>query len=159
LERRRNASRFFSADRIAALIFLVLVAVYGWEGSRFSAALQVDVVGPALFPKMLTVAGFMLGVALLIGRGEEKSGAGESWKSHFQALAPVLLLLGYVLALVPVGFPLATTVFLTVTFRYLGHPTWRGPLLLATVITAAAFVLFHVMLEVRLPLGFPARLF
>ena len=57
---------WLSGERITALLFLGLVAIYGWEGSKFTAALQVDVVGPSLFPRILTVAGLLLGLILLI---------------------------------------------------------------------------------------------
>jgi putative tricarboxylic transport membrane protein len=153
--------RFFSADRIAALVFLAVVALYGWEGARFSAALQVDVVGPAFFPKILTVTGLILGVLLLLGRAPDAERSREAAAragTHLAALAPALLLLAYVLLLEPLGFPLATTVFLAATFRYLGHRGWKGALVFAVVITAVAFGLFHMILEVRLPLGLLARL-
>jgi len=159
---RKTVARFLNADSTAALVFLAVVALYGWEGARFSAALQVDVVGPAFFPKILTVTGLILGVLLLFGRApdaERNQEAAARAGTHLIALAPALLLLAYVLLLVPLGFPLATTAFLAVTFRYLGHPGWKGALLFAVVITAAAFSLFHMVLEVRLPLGVLARLF
>ncbi|MCC7485565.1 MAG: tripartite tricarboxylate transporter TctB family protein [Burkholderiales bacterium] len=152
MDRRRP--RFLNADRLAAIVLLLFVAAYGWEGARFTAALQVDVVGPSFFPRILAVTGAALGVLLLLGSGDrEKAPKPDGAGSHLTALAPVLLLLAYVLLLVPAGFPLATSAFLAVTFRYLGVPAWRSALAYAVAITAAAFFLFDVMLEVRLPLG------
>ncbi len=73
-------------------------------------------------------------------------------------MTPAALLLGYVLVLEPVGFPIATLVFLAATFRYLGYPSWKGALLLAAIITAAVFGLFYIVLDLRLPLGVLAGL-
>ena len=149
-----NIKKFFNADRIAALFFLVLVALYGWQSTQFSAALEVDVVGPGFFPKILAVFGLVLGILLLIGRSDEKAdGTTEGASSRLVAMAPAALLLGYVLVLEPVGFPIATVVFLAATFRYLGYPSWKKALLLAATITAAVFCLFYLVLDVRLPLG------
>jgi len=145
---------WFSGERIVALLFLGLVALYGWEGSKFTAALQVDVVGPALFPRILTVVGLLLGLTLLIKatrRKTEEDGMGAG--QHLIVLAPVLLLLGYVLALEPVGFPLATAVFLAVSFKYFGQPSWKGAILYSLVITASIFLLFYYGLDLKLPLG------
>jgi putative tricarboxylic transport membrane protein len=159
MDRRGPLPRILTADRIAALVFLAVVALYGWGSTQFVAALQEDVVGPAFFPRILTVAGIALGILLLITPAPSAEGERETGAGHLTALAPVLLLLAYALTLEPLGFPIATAAFLAATFRYLGHPSWRGALAIAVGITATAFVLFHVVLEVRLPLGLVARLF
>ena len=145
---------WLSGERIVALLFLGLVVLYGWEGSKFTAALQVDVVGPALFPRILAVAGLLLGLMLLLKAPrrqteESEMGAGQ----HLVILVPVLLLLGYVLVLEPVGFPLATIVFLVVSFKYFGQPSWKGAILYSLVITTAVFMLFYYGLDLKLPLG------
>ena len=155
MNKKNQAAAFFSADRIAALLLLLVVALYGWEGAKLTAALQVDVIGPGFFPKILTAIGVMLGVLLFIRRspreGDDKNAAKQG--SDLVALAPLAFLLAYVLALEPVGFPLATAAFLAITFRYLGHPTWKGALFHAVVITAVVFGLFHFGLDIKLPLG------
>jgi putative tricarboxylic transport membrane protein len=154
MARGNRIKKFFNADRIAALFFLVLVALYGWQSTQFSTALEVDVVGPSFFPRILAVFGLVLGILLLIGRADETSGGGnEGTPSQLVAMTPAALLLGYVLVLEPVGFPIATVVFLAATFRYLGYPSWKGALLLAAIITAVIFGLFYIVLDLRLPLG------
>ena len=155
--RPNRVRSFLNADRIAALLFLALIAWYGWESTGLTTALEVDVVGPGFFPRILTVIGLALGVLLLVGRSpgmnqQTESGPGGV-RSDLVALVPVLLLLGYVLVLEPVGFPVATVGFLAITFRYLGYPAWKGALLLAAGITVVIFALFHFGLAVRLPLG------
>lgn len=143
-----------SADRIAALLFLAAVAVYGWQGAQFTAVLQVDVIGPSFFPKILTVTGLLLGALLLVSRTQQKATADEA-PAHgdFAALAPAALLLAYILALEPAGFPIATVVFLAAAFKYLGHPSWAGAIVYSLVATAVTFLVFHVGLGLRLPLG------
>jgi putative tricarboxylic transport membrane protein len=145
---------WLSGERITALLFLGLVAIYGWEGSKFTAALQVDVVGPSLFPRILTVAGLLLGLILLIKapRRDAEEGA-TGVREHLVVLMPVLLLLGYSLALEPVGFPLATAVFLAVSFKYFGQPSWKGAVLYSLAITVSVFALFYYGLDLKLPLG------
>jgi putative tricarboxylic transport membrane protein len=145
---------WFSGDRIVALLFLGLVALYGWQGSKFTAALQVDVVGPALFPGILTVVGLLLGLTLLIRAPRREAEEGTMGaRHHLVVLIPVLLLMGYVLALEPAGFPLATAVFLAVSFKYFGQPSWKGAILYSLTITAVVFLLFYYGLDLKLPLG------
>jgi len=157
---RNRLAGFFKADRIAALVFLVVVVLYGLGSERLSTALQVDVVGPAFFPRILTWLGVTLAVALFFSGSstnqaeEETEGESSDWTS----MAPVAFLLGYVLLLEPLGFPLATAAFLTLVFKYFGYPQWNKALVLAVAITAAIFFLFHFTLEIRLPLGLLGRL-
>lgn len=147
-------------DRIAALLFLAVVLVYGWGGTQLTASLQGDVIGPAFFPRLLTVLGILLGVLLFVqgapAAKKEKSG---DEGSDITALVPAAMLLAYALVFEPLGFLLATPLFLVIAFRYLGHPSWSGIAGYSAAVTAVVFVLFQYLLDIRLPLGPLARFF
>jgi putative tricarboxylic transport membrane protein len=139
---------------MTALFFLALVAVYGWQSTHFSAALEVDVVGPAFFPKILAGFGLILGILLFAERSPEAAdGDADQSRSDLEAFVPAAMLLAYVLLLELIGFPVATLGFLAATFRYLGYPSWKGAFVLAAIITAIVFCLSYLVLEIRLPLG------
>ncbi|MCE2946660.1 MAG: tripartite tricarboxylate transporter TctB family protein [bacterium] len=163
------------ADRVIALLCLGIVLLYGWGGSELSAALQGDVIGPALFPAVLAAFGVLLCVVLFINggpasradasgddaAGTDVTGAGAAIAPatasnpdpdpDLPALVPAGLLLAYVLAFEWLGFMLSTVVFLTVTFRYLGHPRWRSALAYAVLATGVIFLVFHMGLGIKLP--------
>lgn len=160
----KRVATFLSPDRIAALLFLSLVALYGWDASRLTASLQADSIGPTFFPGILTALGLLLGLLLLLRAGPRNPGktsdtAGVTGDSDLKALAPAVLLLAYVLAFVPLGFPLATALFLIGAFRYFRHPGWLSAALYSLLLTAALFALFRYGLALKLPLGFTAKLF
>ncbi len=168
------------ADRVIALLCLGVVLLYGWGGSELSTALQGDVIGPALFPAVLTAFGVLLCIVLFINggpasradasgddaAGTDATGAGAAGAGaaiapaaasnpdpDLPALVPAGLLLAYVLVFEWLGFMLSTVVFLTVTFRYLGHPRWRSALAYAVVATGVIFLVFHMGLGIKLPPG------
>ncbi len=155
---RSRTTIALSADRIAALLFLAVVLLYGWGGTQLTAALQGDVIGPAFFPRILTALGLVLGVLLFVqGRPREAQDEPASG-SDITALVPAAMLLAYALVLEWLGFPVATVLFLISAFRYLGHPSWIGAAAYAVVITAAVFALFQYALDLKLPLGMFSKL-
>jgi len=160
MSRPERMKKVLTADRLAALVFMLLVLLYGWDASKLTASLQGDVIGPTFFPKILTVLGIVLGVLLFLqgAPGKPEGASGESG-SDFAALVPAVMLLVYVLSLEWLGFPLATVLFLAVAFRYLGHPGWPGAAGYSVVITGVVFVLFYFALGLKLPLGLFPRLF
>lgn len=151
---------FLSSDRIAALLFLCVVLVYGWGGTQLTASLQGDVIGPAFFPQILTVLGIVLSVLLFVqGAPSTKKEKVDGDGSDIMALVPAAMLLAYALVFELLGFLLATPLFLIVAFRYLGHPSWIGVLGYSGLVTAVTFALFQHLLDIRLPLGMLARFF
>ena len=109
------AKTWLGADRVAALLFLLVVAFYGWQTWQFTATMQSDVVGPSFYPRVLALAGLVLGLMLLFKPAASAAGEDSDAPSPQRDLgvvAPALLLLSYVFALQPAGFPLATVVFL-----------------------------------------------
>lgn len=153
----RRIAAAFSADRVAALLFLVLFAAYGIGGSGIRAALDSDIVGPGFFPSIIAVLGVILALALLF---QPRRGEPESLMNFDpMAFTPVALLLVYVLVLEYIGFALATVAFLVAAFKYLGCPGWLRSALYSIVATAALIALFSYGLELRLPRGELIHLF
>ncbi len=147
-------------DRIAAILFLCAVLVYGWGGTQLTAALQGDVIGPAFFPRLLTALGILLGVLLFVqGAPAADKDKAEEEGSDITALVPAAMLLAYGLLFETLGSLLATPLFLVCAFRYLGHPRWGSAVGWSVVVTAVVFGLFHYVLDIRLPLGPLARFF
>jgi len=153
----RRIAAALSADRIAALLFLAVFAAYGIGGSGIRAALDSDIVGPGFFPGIIAVLGAILALALLFQPREGEPRPLMNFDP--MALAPVALLLFYVLVLEYIGFALATVVFLVAAFKYLGCPGWGRSVLYSIVATAAIIALFRYGLELGLPRGELIRLF
>jgi len=144
----RKLRLWLSADRIAALVFLGVFAVYSFLGSQIRSALSVDVVGPGFFPTAVGILGAGLAIVLLFRR---KEGEAPLFEPDLVALVPVILLLLYVASLPIFGFRVATPVFLTVAFKFLGCPGWLRAAIYAAISTAVAVFIFNYLLEVRLP--------
>lgn len=143
------------AERIIALLCLGAVLLYGWGGSSLDTALQGDVIGPAVFPAVLTGFGILLCIVLFVNGRPAPAPADATPHPDpvLPALVPAALLLGYALVFEWLGFLLATAVFLTVAFRYLGHPRWSSALIYSLVFTGGIFLVFQVGLGIKLPPG------
>jgi putative tricarboxylic transport membrane protein len=76
--------------------------------------------------------------------------ADRNVKPTFQLIA---LMIGYMLLLKPVGFPLAMFAFLAVAIRIFGYRRWAPTAAIAAIIAAASYVSFVLWLKVPLPLG------
>jgi hypothetical protein len=123
--------------------------------------------GPGLFP--LIIGAFMIAMALgclvqdlLPGKkgevaadapapNEEPAAAEErDFMKTFQLIA---LMIGYILALKPVGFPVTICIFLALAIRIFGYRKWLPALAMAAVITVVSYVSFVIWLAVPLPMG------
>ena len=153
---RDNISQYCKGDRIAAIIFAAFLVVYGLEGREMPVPLEADVVGPGLFPRIISIFGLLLCLILYIKphrRGSDES-IDIKWFLKFATnLTPLVLLLVYALVLEYIGFPLATFSFLVFSFRFLGNPSWSKSCIMGLIITVVAFGIFYYLLDVRLPIG------
>jgi hypothetical protein len=64
----------------------------------------------------------------------------------------------YVLALQPVGFPIALTVFLAASIWVFGYRKWLPVAGIAVALTVISYLTFVVWLKVPLPLGILSEL-
>lgn len=139
------------------LIFALLVLYFAYRISGFAGPSSAGV-----FPMLAACA--MLGSAIVILRdtlrmrpeGGRDAGA---LRSFFDRIAPVdvvvyaLLVVGFMLALEPLGFAVAGFLFLLISFLYLR----RGGIVLALLLSAASIaaflVVFRYFFRVILPEG------
>lgn len=134
---------------------LVLVAAYViWEGARMPAG-TVALPGPGFFPVALGAllgaagAGLVLRGRLGAGRDSEPVALG-----HRNVAAALLALAAVGLLLERLGFLLTIGLFLLVLFRVTSATGWLRAAAIAAAMAGAAYVLFDLVLGVRLPAGF-----
>jgi len=128
-------------DRWIALIFVAFCCVYGCAAfftmdQLLPPFMQRNPVWPSTFPKILAVLGVVVG--LVVAFGIEKPGKGGKDPSAAdidyrrltdyrlgQALSLLGTMVAYALLLRPVGFLIATTLFLICGSAILGERKWR----------------------------------
>ncbi len=148
-------------DRWIALAFIAFCCVYGYAAfftmdQSLPRILQRNPVWPSTFPKMLAVAGIIVGLIVLF---TAKSKAGQQTEKTDgvmditrlgeyrigQALALVALMLAYALALRPLGFLGSTVLFLVLGAMILGE---RRLQVLVPVAVLAAGSIWYLVQEV-----------
>jgi putative tricarboxylic transport membrane protein len=109
--------------------------------------------GPGFWPILVTLSIAGLGAALVL-RPDRDLRAPSSADSRWPSLGLALATLGFfVLALEPLGYPMATGLLLLVQWRWVEGRPWRMSLLMAFAAAAVSFVLFRFLLRVPLPAG------
>lgn len=158
-------SSWISVDSATALIAIVVFSAYGIYGSTMESTLGVDFVGPDFFPEAVGIFAVSVSVLILIQdrlrrAADRVEDADENAVARFSSAAfiPVGLMVVYALTFTWLGFPAATAVFLCLSARYLGCPSWLGAALFGIAGTLAAVLLFIYGLHVRLPLGVVGKL-
>ena len=111
--------------------------------------------GPGFFPFWLAVAFTIVTLALLVHSFRARpSMASPSGPSRWRTLVLALLsLLGYALALEPLGFLLATFLLMLVLFRSVDPLAWPAAVGGSLATSILAYALFKVWLQVQLPAG------
>ena len=146
-------------DRWIAIGFITLCCVYGYAAfftmdGGLPPILRRNPIWPSTFPKMLTVAGIVVGMMVLFAPKSTKSDTKADgtmdlakWREYqiIPALALVALMLGYAMALRPVGFLGSTTLFLMLGAMILGE---RKLYIVIPVAAVAAWSIWYLVQEV-----------
>ena len=134
---------------VGAILVAIPVAVATWGfgvGSPKSP-------GAGFWPLVIVVVMAGLGISLILRPGPAAASAATEesrWGRLWIALGTMAF---YVVALNPLGFPLATSVLLLVQLRWVEGRSWRLSAWTAVLTALVAFVLFRVLLKVPLPAG------
>ncbi|MBB5514500.1 putative tricarboxylic transport membrane protein [Rubricella aquisinus] len=126
-------------DRWLALIFIAFCCAYGYLAfftmdQLLPPFMQRNPVWPSTFPKILSVLGVVVGLIVVLGL-EKPTEQGEPSATDInlsrlheyklgQAVMLLALMVAYALALRPIGFLLATTLFLAGGSAILGERKW-----------------------------------
>ncbi len=149
--------RTLKAADIAAGVFLSLLGVValaastriqGQVGERLSPATM-----PILVGCMILAAG--LGQTVLAWRynGEEKPIAWPDRLGKRRVLAMISIMVVYMALLEPLGFPLASMLFITIGTWYLGRYRWWVAPLCGILSALTVLFVFNDFLELSFPLG------
>lgn len=150
-------------DRWIALAFITLCCVYGYAAfftmdDSLPPILRRNPIWPSTFPKILTIAGIIVGMMVLFApkpgaRAEKLTAKADgtmdiSRLRDYQiipALALVALMVAYAMTLRPLGFLGSTTLFLVLGAMILGE---RKLYILIPVAAMAAWSIWYLVQEV-----------
>lgn len=158
-------------DRWIALIFVTFCCIYGYAAfftmdQLLPPFMQRNPVWPSTFPKVLSIAGIVVGLIVLFGieGGDQKDDAPSATDINYRRLGEykvgqALMLLGlmvlYALMLRPAGFLIATTVFLVAGSTVLGERKFHVMIPVAMLATGFVWYLVQEVLGIVLrPLPF-----
>lgn len=130
------------ADRVFAVVLMVLVAAFWMESGDLPEASGGAAIGPAFLPRVILSAIFALAVLMLVQsfiKAEEAvrfTGISGFLRLHWRV--PVLLAAvgGYIALMDSIGFVPASIIFLLGTFALLIREYSRGIVIAAAVIAA-----------------------
>ncbi len=158
---KRIPAGIVGAAGVAVLSIIYLVGAWELPFGELSAP------DMGFFPKCLGVFTILLCLLLILREGfssrrRDKSEAipaqvperPSGRPGSFHGFAVVLTLLLYPLFLNWTGFLVSTPLMLFAVFRLVRYRTWLNSLIVAVVITAAAYVVFSCWMGVYFPKGF-----
>jgi len=151
------------ADRVIFVCIVVFTALYLFATSQIPSLEIGDPLGPKAFPRLLAggliITAIMLLVEILRAR---RSGAVEEVpdekareeRGHYLVIAGVVVWTGlYYAVFEPLGYVLATTIFLFVLMAYFHRNRWLTNTLTSVIFSVASYALFVKALGVTLAPG------
>ena len=153
-------------DRWVALVLLGICLTYGYTAwfmmdGALPPIMKRLAVWPSSFPKVLSIAGIILSLIVVLGieKGEVKVGDIDYRRLHEYKLGQALALLGlmvaYAILLRPAGFLLATSGFLIGGSVILGERRWVVMIVVSSIATFGIWYLVQEVLGIFLrPLPF-----
>lgn len=148
-------------DRIIFACTLLLAGVYFWATSQIPTLELGDPLGPKAFPRMLgaglLIAAAMLLLEILRNRKQEKAAppaAAVRWESHHWIVPAVAGWTAlYVLVFEPLGYMLATAIYLLALTAYFNRSRWLMNVLTSVLFAVVSYFSFTMILGVTLARG------
>ena len=141
-------------NRKVAFVVIALGAFTGIIANTFNKSTNLDPVGPAKYPIIVSVLIILLGVLMFITtfmkkrKVEAKKNKISDYKSFFSILAAAI---GYILLFHRIGYIATNTLFLIVIVRILGEKDIKKILLFSILTTLGLYIIFKFGLNVLLP--------
>lgn len=144
-------------DWIIALCTVLGALLYLYADAQLGAG-TTDAVGPTVFPAVIGVGLLLSGLLLMVEIRRRRPAAAPAAAApgghhRLLLLAMAAWTLIYYFAFEPVGYPIATVVYLFPMLAYFNRGRWITNALVAIGFTLVAYVLFAKMLKVAIPAG------
>ncbi len=148
------------ADRIIFVCIILLAAVYFYATAQIPTLEIGDPLGPKAFPRLLGV-GLLITAALLFiemfraRKAQEREIVKKTVdnRRHFLVVAAVTVWTAiYFAGFEPLGFVIATSVYLVVLTAYFNRGKWIANVITSIVFSVASYSMFK-LLGVTLPKG------
>jgi putative tricarboxylic transport membrane protein len=157
----RSPQRHWFGLRLAAVVILGIGVVALTQAVAIREGAGYSAVGPRFFPMVASLGLLLLGMAFLLRMTPlspdnelAEQAATEERATHWPTVLLIMaVLVIYVFALGPLGYPLATALFFPVTARILGSRYLRRDLLTGLLLGFFIYFTFTSFLGVRLPAG------
>jgi len=145
--------------QIGGAIFLLIFGAFICLEARNLEMGRIVNPGPGFFPFWLGLALVVVSLALVIKSSWEKADRSPSnglWKGSRWGKIPFSLaaMLLYAFFLGSLGYLLATFFLMFFLFRIIGSQRWTITIVGSLIGTFSTYILFKVLLQVRLPEGF-----
>ena len=154
------AASSFTTPRIAALLLIGGGLFLLYHALQIGSVRGYSVVGPSIFPIVVSLALTALGVGLALRTTKwpdvdlGAKAAAEAAATHWPTTGMLgALLLAYAFALGPLGYIVATAILLPVSARVLGSRALLRDAVVGVGLAIVIFVGFTRFLHIRLPTG------
>lgn len=137
----------------AGVLGLLITSVYLWE-SRGLAFGTLDAPGPGLFPLLIGLAFGLTSLGVVfegIRNTEKKELELPTGKERRTLLIVIAAFVVFSLLLPVLGFSISAPLLLAFYMRVIGHKVWWKCAAFGIVTAVAVYVVFAVLIEVRLP--------
>jgi putative tricarboxylic transport membrane protein len=149
------------ADRVIFVFIIVLAAVYFYATAQIPTLEIGDPLGPKAFPQLLGIAllitGAMLFVEILRARRGKDGQAKESPpfdRAQIRVVGAVTVwTFAYFLVFEPLGYVIASALYLLPLMAYFNRGKWTANVLTAVLFSLLSYVLFTHVLGVTLARG------
>ena len=141
-----------SPDRGLGIVFLIVSASYTGAAMLINEPSgQYTVIGPRLVPLVIGVVWIACSLWIVIGPKDRTGLSAVEWS----VVCPsALAFLVYILAFERVGYLVATAVFIALESSLLGSRNWQRDVIVSIGITVSVYIVFGLLLGLRLPEGF-----
>lgn len=141
-----------TADRIAAVAFLAVGALFMVESLRISKSAYGSVVGPNVFPFLLGLVLVLLSIKLLFETRGYPDVAGEKLQRQYKKFLIILAAaIAYAALLETVGYVIMTFLFLVVGFQTMEKGSLWKSIAIAAGFSLGVYGLYVKLLQGTLP--------
>ena len=138
---------------LALNVFLATVGVSKYIDEGYGTKYGVS---PQTFPRAVFIAASILALLMII-RGisdfKKKKETEKKVQFHLISLAIFLDMVLFVFTLIPLGYPVANLLMMTIMYWLSGGKKWWKCILVAVIFTVVSWLFFHTYLKIQLPTG------